>query len=134
MERVPNRRWTGSTVGLKEPVVVEQDKAKIAGRRLRSSKRCRGLGINYGRGEEEQQQQSEIAALYLRIGGLPFIYCQGGCQEGGRGVRWRSNDGTGAQQEMDGSRVDLLNKSCRGLGINYERGRLQQQSEIAGST
>ena len=44
------------------------------------------------------------------------------CQVGGRGVRWRSNDGTGAQQEMDGSRVDLLNKSCRGLGINYERG------------
>ena len=36
--------------------------------------------------------------------------------------RWRSNDGTGAQQEMDGSRVDLLNKSCRGLGINYEGG------------
>ena len=29
------------------------------------------------------------------------------CQVGGRGVRWRSNDGTGAQQEMDGSRVDL---------------------------
>ena len=44
------------------------------------------------------------------------------CQGGGRVVRWRSNDGTGAQQEMDGSRVDLLNKSCRGLGINYERG------------
>ena len=30
MERVPNRRWTGSTVGSKELVEVEQVKVKIA--------------------------------------------------------------------------------------------------------
>ena len=35
--------------------------------------------------------------------------------------RWKSNDGTGAQQEMVGSRVVLSNKRCRGLGINYGR-------------
>ena len=49
--------------------------------------------------------------------------------------RWRSNDGTGAQQEMDGSRVVLLNKRCRGLGIKYGlRGGKRLQSEITGST
>ena len=30
MERVPNRRWTESTVGSKELVKVEQDRAGIA--------------------------------------------------------------------------------------------------------
>ena len=27
------------------------------------------------------------------------------CQDGGRGVRWKGNDGTGAQQEIVGLRV-----------------------------
>ena len=47
---------------------------------------------------------------------------------------WRNEYGTGAQQEMDGSRAVLSNKRCRGLGINYGRGGGQQQSEIAGPT
>ena len=45
--------------------------------------------------------------------------------------------GTGAQQEMDGSRFVLSNKRCRGLGIIYGRrgGKTKTtKSEIAGST